>query len=115
MATKRTKSAPAGPGEGSQGDAISPLRLRLGVAIVAFWWLPLWALAPAVSDALGGQPSTQSLTVGIVIVQTLVGVLGSWLAGTAVKSMLLGKPKNLAFGTIWYLLIHGRMREEPLG
>jgi len=113
VATRRTKSARTAPGDGAL-SAVSPLRLRLGVAMIAFWWLPLWALAPAVSDALGGQPSTQALTVGIVVVQTLVGILGSWFAGTMVKSTLMGRPKKQAFGTIWYLLIHGKLRDEPL-
>ncbi len=101
--------------EASSGAAhISPLRLRLGVGLIALWWLPFWALAPAISDSLGGQPTAAVLTGVIVVVQTLIGILGMWLAGTAVKAVLTGVPKRQAFGTIWYLLVHGKMREEPV-
>jgi hypothetical protein len=46
-----------------------------------------------------------------VIVQTLVGVLGFWIAGRQVKTILKGTPKKQAFGNIWHILIHGSVRD----
>jgi len=99
---------------GSDLPQASPLRLRIGVSLIVLWWLPFWALAPAISDAVGGHPSTAELTTAIVVVQTLIGIVGCWIAGTQVKSVLTGVPKKQAFGMMWYLLLHGRWRDEPI-
>jgi hypothetical protein len=81
-ATEDTRSA--GP---------SPLRLRLGVFLILLWIVPFWALAPLIADSLRGlsnPPSVAGVTTTIVVVQTILGLLGFWVAGAAVKSIIKG-------------------------
>jgi hypothetical protein len=93
----------------------SALRLRLGVTLILLWWIPFWALAPHIADSLSSlsnPPSVAEVTTFIVVVQTIVGILGFLVAGKVVKSIIKGAPKKQAFGDIWYILIHGRIRGE---
>ena len=97
--TKDTKSA--GP---------SPLRLRVGVFLILLWVLPFWAFAPYIANSLSGlsnPPSVAAVTTIIVVVQTILGLLGFWVAGAAVKSIIKGSTMRHALGAIWSMLIHG--------
>lgn len=88
----------------------SPLRLRVGVLLIILWWLPFWALAPVVANSLSGlskPPSVAAVTTTIVIVQTMIGLLGSWVAGTEVKSIIKGSTKKQALRAIWSMFVHG--------
>src|SRR4249919_27752 len=103
-ATGDTKSA--GP---------SPLRLRVGVFLILLWIVPFWALAPFIANSLSGlshPPSVAAVTTAIVIVQTILGLTGSWVAGTQVKSIIKGSTKRQALGAIWSILIHGEVRGQ---
>ena len=102
--TEDTKSA--GP---------SPLRLRVGVLLILLWIVPFWALAPYIAHSLSGlsnPPSVAAVTTSIVIVQTIIGLLGSWVAGTQVKSIIKGSTKRHALGAIWSILLHGEIRGQ---
>jgi hypothetical protein len=103
-ATEDTRSA--GP---------SPLRLRLGVFLILLWIVPFWALAPLIADSLRGlsnPPSVAGVTTTIVVVQTILGLLGFWVAGAAVKSIIKGSTMRHALGAIWSMLIHGDIRGQ---
>ena len=100
--TEDTKSA--GP---------SPLRLRLGVFLILLWIVPFWALAPYIANSLSGlsnPPSVAVVTTTIVVVQTIIGLLGFWIAGTEVKSIIKGSTMRHALGAIWSMLLHGDIR-----
>ena len=102
--TEDTKSA--GP---------SSLRLRVGVFLILLWIVPFWALAPRIADSLSGlskPPSVAAVTTAIVIVQTIVGLLGFWVAGAAVKSIIKGSTMRHALAAIWSMLIHGDLRGQ---
>jgi hypothetical protein len=102
--TEDTKSA--GP---------SPLRLRVGVFLILLWIVPFWALAPYIANSLSGfsnPPSVAAVTTAILVVQTIIGLLGSWVAGTQVKSIIKGSTKRHALGAIWSILIHGEIRGQ---
>lgn len=91
----------------------SPLRLRVGVLLIILWWLPFWALAPLIADSLSGlskPPSVAAVTTTIVVVQTMIGLLGFWVAGTGVKSIIKNSTKKDALRAIWSMLIHGDVR-----
>ena len=93
----------------------SPLRLRVGVLLIFLWIVPFWALAPAIAHSLSGldnPPSVAAVTTTIVIVQTIIGLLGSWIAGTQVKSIIKGSTKRRALGAIWSILLHGEIRGQ---
>jgi hypothetical protein len=102
--TEDTKSA--GP---------SPLRLRVGVFLILLWIVPFWALAPYIANSLSGgsnPPSVADVTTIIVAVQTIIGLLGFWVAGAAVKSIIKGSTMRHALVAIWSMLIHGDMRGQ---
>jgi hypothetical protein len=102
--TEDTKSA--GP---------SPLRLRVGVFLILLWIVPFWALAPYIANSLSGgsnPPSVADVTTIIVAVQTILGLLGFWVAGAAVKSIIKGSTMRHALAAIWSMLIHGDLRGQ---
>jgi hypothetical protein len=72
-------------------------------------------LAPLVADSLRGlsnPPSVAAVTTTIVVVQTILGLLGFWVAGTQVKSIIKGSAKLRAIGAIWSMLVHGEIRGQ---
>jgi hypothetical protein len=96
--------------EDTKSAGASPLRLRVGVLLILLWIVPFWALAPYIANSLSGlsnPPSVAAVTTTIVIVQTVIGLLGSWVAGTQVKSIIKGSTKRHALGAIWSILLHG--------
>jgi hypothetical protein len=98
---------------GSAG--LSPLRLRVGVFLILLWIVPFWALAPLIADSLSGlsnPPSVAAVTTTILVVQTIIGLLGCWVAGTEVKSLIKGSTKRHALGAIWSILLHGEIRGQ---
>jgi succinate dehydrogenase/fumarate reductase cytochrome b subunit len=91
---------------------VSPLRLRFGVVLVILWLIPFWALGPEVAHALSGlsnPPSVAAVTTAIVAVQTILGLLGLWVAGTEVKSIVKGSSMRHALRALWSVLIHGEI------
>ena len=101
---------------GDTGSAgISPLRLRVGVVLILSWMLPFWALAPRIAHSLSGltnPPSVAATTTTIVVVQTILGLIGLWVAGTQVKSIVKGSTKRHALGSLWSILLHGEIRGQ---
>ena len=101
--------------EAAKSAGMSPLRLRVGVFLILLWIVPFWALAPLVADSLRGlsnPPSVAAVTTTIVVVQTILGLLGFWVAGTQVKSIIKGSAKLRAIGAIWSMLLHGEIRGQ---
>jgi len=101
--------------EDAKSAAMSPLRLRLGVLCILLWLVPFWALAPAIAHSLSGlskPPSVAEVTTAMVVLQTIIGLLGSWVAGTEVKSIIKGSTKRHALGAIWSILLHGEVRGQ---
>ena len=101
--------------EDAKSAGMSPLRLRVGVLLILLWIVPFWALAPLIADSLRGlsnPPSVAAVTTTIVVVQTILGLLGFWVAGTQVKSIIKGSAKLRAIGAIWSMLLHGEIRGE---
>ncbi len=98
-----------------EAASVSALRLRLGVFLVVLWWLPFWALSPYIADSmssLSNPPSVAAVTTAIVVVQTIIGIIGFLIAGAQVKQILKGSPKKQAFGTMSYILVHGKVRDS---
>ena len=101
--------------EDAKSAAMSPLRLRVGVLFILLWLVPFWALAPAIAHSLSGlskPPSDVAVTTAIVMLQTIIGLLGSWIAGTEVKSIIKGSTKRHALGAIWSIFLHGEIRHS---
>jgi hypothetical protein len=87
----------------------------VGVVLIMLWIVPFWALAPHIAASLSGlsnPPSVAAVTTTIVVVQTIIGLLGFWVAGTQVKSIIKGSTMRHALGAIWSILLHGEVRGE---
>src|SRR5512133_1870071 len=99
--------------EDAKSAGMSPLRLRVGVFLILLWIVPFWALAPRIAHSLSGlsnPPSVAAVTTTIVVVQTILGLFGSWVAGTEVKSIIKGAGMKRALRALWSILIHGEVR-----
>jgi hypothetical protein len=73
----------------------------------------IWALTPGIAHSLSGlsnPPSVAAVTTTIVVVQTIIGLLGLWIAGTEVKSIIKGSTMRHALATVWSILLHGEIR-----
>jgi hypothetical protein len=84
---------------------VSASRMRIGVLFLFVWWAPIWALSPAIATSLDLKTSTVTLV--IVILQTIIGVLGIAVAGKEVSNIIKKTPKKQVPGKIWHVLIHG--------
>jgi hypothetical protein len=80
----------------------------VGVFLILLWIVPFWALAPR--HRAFPPPSVAAVTTAIVVVQTILGLLGCWVAGTEVKSIIKGSTMKQALGAIWSILVHGDVR-----
>ena len=101
--------------EDAKSAGMSPLRLRVGVFLILLWIVPFWLLAEPIAHSLSGlsnPPSVVAVTTAIVVVQTILGLLGFWVAGTQVKSIIKGSAKLRAIGAIWSMLLHGEIRGQ---
>jgi hypothetical protein len=101
--------------EGAKSAGPSPLRLRVGVFLILLWIVPFWLLAEPIAHSLSGlsnPPSVAAVTTAIVVVQTILGLLGFWVAGTQVKSIIKGSTTRHALGAIWSILLHGDIRGQ---
>ena len=101
--------------EDAKSAGLSPLRLRVGVFLILLWIVPFWLLAEPIAHSLSGlsnPPSVAAVTTAIVVVQTILGLLGFWVAGAAVKSIIKGSTMRHALVAIWSMLIHGEIRGQ---
>ena len=83
--------------------------------LILLWIVPFWALAPYIANSLSGfsnAPSVAAVTTTILVVQTIIGLLGFWVAGAAVKAIVKGSTMRHALGAIWSMLIHGDLRGQ---
>jgi hypothetical protein len=92
---------------------ISAGRLRWGVVMLVLWWIPVWAAVPTLCALLGIHDSTSQrrLLLLVLAIQTIVGLLGAWLAGKEVITVVRGIPRRRMPGAVWRVFIHGRI--EP--
>lgn len=89
----------------------SSLRLRLGVFFILLWWLPIWLLAPAISDLLGysnNSSASHDVFIALIIIQTVIGIFGLLLASREVMNLLKKLPRKKVPGAIWHIMISGK-------
>ena len=89
---------------------IAVLRLRVGVVLIAIFWIPIWLLAPVVAHLLD-QPVT-SVTIVIALIQTVLGVVGVLLAGRPTLTLVRHTGWRAVPKTIWRVLWTGKL-DEP--
>ena len=88
----------------------SIIRLRIGVVLILLWMLPFWLLGPRIASNVNTS-DVESLTVVItaiiMIVQTVLGLAGVYLAGKETARIIKKTPKKRLLKTIWQILRHG--------
>jgi hypothetical protein len=85
------------------------------VFLILLWIVPFWLLAAPIAHSLSGlsnPPSVAAVTTAIVVVQTIICLLGFWVAGTEVKSIIKGSTMRHALAAIWSMLLHGDIRGQ---
>ncbi len=90
---------------------VSPLRLRVGIALIFVWWIPFWLLQPIFTTLLGitSAEAKHQLFVGIVVVQTIVGLVGLLIAGKQVFLIMKQTKRKEMPRTVWRTLRHGTL------
>lgn len=92
---------------------MSSTRLRIGVALLIIWLVPLWILAPVLTR-LAHLSSVAVGTAVIAIIQTVLGLLGLWLAGSQVRTIVRGRKLKQALSALWTVFIRGNL-SPPTG
>lgn len=93
---------------------INPNRLRLGIFLVLLWWIPFWVLAPFINSQHGvGKSShaTSMLTITIMIVQTIIGAIGVYVAGKQASTIIKETPKKQVLPKMWQIIRHGTVSQ----
>ena len=86
---------------------ISATRLRVGVFLILLWWIPVWLAAPVIGEAFGLE--VKDVAVALAVVQTVVGALGTLVAGKQITRILRGVPRKQMLPTVWRVLRHGSL------
>ena len=89
---------------------VSVRRVRIGVLLFLLWWLPFYLLAPAIADLLGKGDDAQArraITIGIVCIQTVLGLLGAYLAGRELFATLGKVRRRRLLPTAWRIVWSG--------
>jgi len=90
----------------------------VGVFLILLWLVPFWALSPYIVHSLSGlsnPPSVAEVTTAILVMQTIIGLVGFWVAGTEVKAIVKGSTKRHAVAAIWSIFLHGEIRDPGNG
>lgn len=87
---------------------MSPTRLRVGIFLVFLWWIPVWLAAPVIADVFGLDG--QDVLIGLIVVQTIVGLFGVLVVGRQIAQIMKGIPARRMLPTVWYVLRHGKIR-----
>jgi len=91
---------------------MSAFRIRLGVFLLFLWWLPVWALVPALSELLSLDSSqSHRLLIGVILLQTIIGFAGLFIAGKSIAGIMKKTPFKKTPGIVWHALISGKMPE----
>ena len=88
-------------------EQISVFRLRLGVALIGIWWIPIWLLAPLIAHLLGLPVG--SVTIAVAIVQTIIGLIGVLLAGRQAAKIVRHTGFRAVPKKIWRVLWTGEL------
>ncbi len=88
----------------------SSFRMRIGVVMLLVWFLPFWMLGPYIASVLeiGDAERAAAVATGVIMaVQTLIGVVGAYVAGKETAALIRTTPRRKLAGTVWQLLRHG--------
>ena len=89
---------------------VSIWRLRLGVLLIIFWWLPIYLTVPSITAALGDTGNAHAIkviTFFIITIQTIIGITGFLLVGKSLASNLRKVSTKKLPKVFWEMLWHG--------
>ena len=91
-------------------ERVSVLRVRIGIALIVLWWLPVYLLGPAIAELLGHGDDAQvrrEITIWIICIQTVIGVLGVYLAGKELFGTLNKVRRRRLLPVAWRIVRSG--------
>jgi hypothetical protein len=91
---------------------VSAAKLRLGVVLIALWWIPVYLAVPVLIKALGdsGNPhAVKIFTAWVILIQTVIGLAGLALLGKELSQALRGMPLKKMPITFWRIIWTGHV------
>jgi len=86
------------------------LRVRIGIVLFLLWWLPFYLLSPAIADLLGmgdDPEARRQITLWIVCMQTVLGLVGAYLAGRELFATLGKMRRRRLLPVAWQIVWSG--------
>jgi uncharacterized membrane protein (DUF485 family) len=92
--------------------AVSVTRLRVGAVLLLIWFIPFWALAPWIAKHLGWSVHA-GVELGLVmsICQTLIGIVGAFIAGKDATALVKGTPFKRVPARVWHIIWTGNIEQ----
>ena len=84
---------------------LSVFRLRLGIFFFFLWWFPIWIIVPIVQDFTDFR--LRVIFVSVAALQSILGILGVFLAGKEVVKVVKDNKLKAGIKTIWHIFISG--------
>lgn len=84
---------------------VSVLRLRIGIIFFFLWWFPIWIIVPIVKDFTPYK--VRFIFVSVAIIQTILGIIGAFLAGKEAIHIIKKAPLRKSIPTVWRIFIRG--------
>jgi hypothetical protein len=91
-------------------ERVSVLRVRIGILLFLLWWLPVYLLAPAIADLIGTSSDAhlvRTVTIWLVCIQTVIGLIGLYLAGTQLFATLGKVRRRRVLAVAWHIVWTG--------
>ena len=78
--------------------------------MLMLWFLPFWLLAPYIARIINPDDEghlTAVVTAVIMIVQTIIGLAGAFLAGKETARVIKSTPRKQVPKTVWRIFRYG--------
>ncbi|MEI8338920.1 MAG: hypothetical protein WCF91_03260 [bacterium] len=96
--------------ESQESTKKSIFRLRLGVVFILLWWIPFWIVTPAIADLFNiPENNHHGLIIKVIAVQTVLGLIGAFIAGKEVMTFIKHTSFKKVPKTIYLALRYGKI------
>ena len=86
---------------------ISVRRVRIGIILIALFWLPLWLLAPIWANKTGITVGQATLIVGTA--QVILGIIGFFVLGKQALVIVRRTSRRQLPKVIWHIFWSGKV------
>jgi hypothetical protein len=73
------------------------------------WWLPVWLLTPLFTHIFT-QDSASEVLVVIVVVQSVIGIAGAFIAGKQIFAIMRQTSRKALPKTVWHVFWSGKIQ-----